>query len=238
MKTKIYITAVLALTYLISVSQTQISSNYTIDSLQHFDKNHWPNYISLNHPSQADAAEFMIAQERRYISDTYYPTHKLSPSLPTIQQACTNIDFESGNMNGWNLSTGFNPLFNASGCCTTAGGAQAIMTGTGIDPCGGFPVVCPGGLFSVRLGNNGTGGIADRMEQTFSVTAANSNFTYKYAVVFQDPGHAVADQPAFMVQMLDSNGAAIPCTYYNVSAGQNIPGFINSGTCPGVVITP
>ncbi len=238
MKTKIYITAVLALTCILSVSQTHVNSNYTIDSLQHFNKSHWLNYISQNHPSQADAAEFMKAQERQYIRDTYYPSAKLSPSPPTIQQACTNIDFETGNFNGWTLSTGFHPLFNASGCCPTAGGAQAIMTGNGTDPCGGFPVVSPGGLFSVRLGNNGTGGIADRMEQTFSVTAANLNFTYKYAVVFQDPGHAVADQPAFTIQMLDSNGNAIPCTYYNVSAGQNIPGFLNSANCPGVVYKP
>ena len=238
MKTRIYITVVLAVTYILSAGQTQKSSNYTIDSLQHFNRTYWLSYVSQNHPSQADATEFIKSQERRYITDTYYPEKKISPQPPTIQQACTNIDFENGNMNGWSLSTGFNPLFNASGCCPTAGGAQTIMSGTGVDPCGGFPVVCPGGLFSVMLGNNGTGGIADRMEQTFSVTPANSNFTYKYAVVFQDPGHAVADQPAFMVQMLDSNGVAIPCTYYNVSAGQNIPGFINSTNCAGVVYKP
>jgi gliding motility-associated-like protein len=238
MKTKIYITVVLALTSVLSYGQTQKNFNYTIDSLQHFNKSHWLNYISLNHPSQVDVTEFMRAQERQYIRDTYFPTTKLSPSPPTIQQACTNIDFENGNMNGWNLTTGFNPLYNASGCCPTAGGAQLVMSGTGVDPCGGFPVVCPGGLFSVRLGNNGTGGIADRMEQTFSVTPANANFTYKYAVVLEDPGHAIQDQPSFMVQMLDSTGAAIPCTYYNVSAGQNIPGFLNSPNCVNVVYKP
>ncbi|MBP7810480.1 MAG: PKD domain-containing protein [Bacteroidia bacterium] len=238
MKTKIYITVVLAVTYILCLGQTQKSSNYTIDSLQHFNKSYWLSFISQKQPSQADAAEFMKAQERQYIIDTYYPTQKQSPQPPTIQQACTNIDFESGNTNGWTLSNGFHPLFNATGCCPTAGGAQTIMTGNGTDPCGGFPVVSPGGLFSIRLGNNGTGGRADRMEQTFSVTAANLNFTYKYAVVFQDPGHAVADQPAFTIQMLDSSGNAIPCTYYNVSAGQNIPGFINSPNCAGVVYKP
>jgi gliding motility-associated-like protein len=238
MKTKIYITVVLAVTYILCLGQTQKSYNSTIDSLQHFNKSYWLSFISQKQPSPTDAAEFIKAQERQYIMDTYYPTQKQSPQPPTVQQACTNIDFESGNTNGWTLSNGFHPLFNASGCCPTAGGAQTIMTGNGTDPCGGFPVVSPGGLFSIRLGNNGTGGRADRMEQTFSVTAANLNFTYKYAVVFQDPGHAVADQPAFTIQMLDSNGVAIPCTYYNVSAGQNIPGFINSPNCAGVVYKP
>lgn len=238
MKTKIYITAVLAVTYILCSGQTQKSSNYTIDSLQHFNRSYWLSFISPKQPSQAEAAEFMQAQERQYIKETYFPSQKTTPTPPTIQQACTNIDFESGNTNGWTLSSGFHPLYNAAGCCPTAGGAQTIMSGNGVDPCGGFPVVSPGGLFSIRLGNNGTGGIADRMEQTFSVTAANLNFTYKYAVVFQDPGHAVADQPAFTIQMLDANGNLIPCTYYNVSAGQNIPGFLNSPSCPGVVYKP
>lgn len=238
MKSKIYTSAVLALTCLISVSQTPTNYSYTIDSLQHFDQSYWLNFISQKHLSQAEEIEFINAQKRQFIKDTYFASSKLSPNPPTIQQACTNIDFESGNTNGWTLSTGFHPLFNVSGCCPTAGGAQTIMTGNATDPCGGFPVVSPGGLFSIRLGNNGTGGIADRMEQTFSVTAANLNFTYKYAVVFQDPGHAVADQPAFTVQMLDANGNPIPCTYYNVSAGQNIPGFLNSPNCAGVVYKP
>lgn len=239
MKAKIYLTAVLAALYLISAGQALKISSSTIDSLQHFDKNYWLNYASttLNLPS-GNVTEFIKAHERHYIHETYFPEQKQTPNSPIIQQACTNVDFESGTLNGWTAATGFHPLFNASGCCPTAGGAQTIMTGNGVDPCGGFPVVCPGGNFSVRLGNNGTGAIADRLEQKFLVTTANANFTYKYAVVFQDPGHTVNQQPAFRIEMFDSLGAAIPCTYYNVAAGQNIAGFQNSPNCPGVVYKP
>lgn len=239
MKTKIYLTVVLAAMQLLVAGQAQKISNYTIDSLQHFNKAYWQTYATTTlNLSPGMETEFIKAQERQYIRDTYYPTQKLNPSPPTVQQACTNIDFEAGNTNGWILSTGFHPLFNTSGCCPTAGGAQTIMSGNGVDPCAGFPVVCPGGNFSVRLGNNGTGGQADRMEQKFFVTSANANFTYKYAVVFEDPGHTVAQQPSFKVEMMDSLGAAIPCTYYNVAAGQNITGFQNSPGCPGVVFKP
>lgn len=239
MKTKVYLTLVLAALHLLIAGQAQKISNYTIDSLQHFNKAYWLSYAGtkLNLPP-GDESEFIKAQERQYILDTYFPSQKLNPSSPIIQQACTNIDFESGNTNGWVLSSGFHPLFNTSGCCPTAGGAQTIMSGAGVDPCGGFPVVSPGGNFSIRLGNNGTGGQADRMEQKFFVTSANANFTYKYAVVFQDPGHTSTQQPAFKVEMLDSLGLAIPCTYYNVAAGQNISGFQNSVNCPGVVYKP
>lgn len=239
MKAKIYLTAVLAALYFISAGQAHKISSSTIDSLQHFDKNYWLNYANatLNLPP-GSVTEFIKAHERHYIHETYFPEQKQTPNSPVIQQACTNVDFESGTLNGWTATTGFHPLFNAAGCCPTAGGAQTIMTGNGVDPCGGFPVVCPGGNFSVRLGNNGTGAVADRLEQKFFVSAANANFTYKYAVVFQDPGHTVNQQPAFRIEMFDSLGTAIPCTYYNVAAGQNIAGFQNSPNCAGVVYKP
>ncbi len=157
---------------------------------------------------------------------------------PIIQQACTNMDFESGTLNGWVATNGYHPQYNSTGCCPLSGGAQTIMTGNATDPCGGFPVVCPGGVFSLKLGNNQVGGRADRIEQTFMVTPANAYFTYKYAVVLQEPGHNPLHQPKFEIEMLDQNGNQIPCTYYSVTAGQNIPGFQNSTSCPNVIFKP
>ena len=161
------------------------------------------------------------------------------PAPPTLPMAaCTNVDFEQGNLTGWTASTGYNPLYNAIGCCPTAGGAQAITTGGGIDPYGLFPVVCPGGNNSLQLGDALVGGIADRIEQTFLVTNSNSNYSYKYAVVLEDPGHTAAQQPAFMIEMVDSTGNQIPCTYYDVTAGQGIPGFQTSSVQTDVIFKP
>ncbi|MES2761526.1 MAG: PKD domain-containing protein [Bacteroidota bacterium] len=238
MKT-ILLTAVLLAVLLCSPANGQnVTSVSPTDSLANFDTKFWTNFFWSHHTSVNDLPEFIYAHQRTHIHDTYFSSQRISGQNPTPQQACTNIDFESGNLNGWTASNGFNPLFNALGCCQNVGGAQQITAGAGVDGCGGFPLVAAGGNFSVRLGNNGTGGLADRLEQTFNVTAANSNFTYRYAVVFEDPGHAVADQPKFEIEMLDSNGTAIPCTYYNVAAGQNIPGFLNSPNCPNVVYKP
>lgn len=225
------------LTCITAKAQT-INSSSTIDSLANFNEQQWRNFYLSNHHSLNELPEFILSHQRDYIRDTYYSSQRIPGQAPTPQQACTNIDFEAGNLNGWTRSTGYNPGYNATGCCATAGGAQVITSGAGVDNCGGFPLVAPGGNFSVKLGNNGTGGIADRLEQTFSVTSANANFTYKYAVVFEDPGHAVVDQPSFQIDMVDSNGVQIPCTYYNVAAGQNIPGFINSTSCANVVYKP
>ncbi len=233
------LTAVLLAVLLHSPANGQnVTSVSLIDSLANFNTKQWTNFYWSHHTSVNDLPEFVYAHQRDYIRDTYFSPQRISGQPNTPQQACTNIDFESGNLNGWTTSTGYNPLYNALGCCQNAGGAQLVTSGAGLDACGGFPVVSAGGNFSVRLGNNGTGGIADRLEQTFSVTSANANFTYRYAVVFQDPGHATADQPKFEIEMLDSNGVQIPCTYYNVAAGQNIPGFVNSTNCANVVYKP
>jgi gliding motility-associated-like protein len=238
MKTNLLTTAILAVLLSAQVFAQGASLNSPIDSLANFNLQQWIDFYRSNHSSQNELSEFIYAHQRDYIHHTYFSTQRISGTNPTPQQACTNIDFESGNLNGWNTSTGYHSLYNPVGCCQSTGGAQLVTAGAGLDACGGFPVVAPGGNFSLRLGNNLTGGVADRIEQTFNVTASNANFTYKYAVVFQDPGHGLSDQPSFQIEMLDSNGVQIPCTYYNVAAGQNIPGFVNSTNCANVVYKP
>jgi gliding motility-associated-like protein len=233
------LTPVMLMTLLSPAAFAQTAkSNTPIDSLANFNQKQWTDFYLSNHISINDLPEFIYAQQRDYIQHTFFSSQRNQGTPPSPQQACTNIDFESGNLTGWNTSTGYNPLYNSIGCCSSAGGAQIITSGTGNDLCGGFSTVAPGGNFSVRLGNNGTGGIADRLEQTFMVTSSNANFTYKYAVVLEDPGHSLADQPKFEIEMIDSNGIQVPCTYYSVAAGQNIPGFLNSTNCANVVYKP
>lgn len=218
-------------------SQTGTPSPQAIDSLAGFDTATWNNYYTSHFTNPHDLPEFISAHQREYIRKTFYPLQRLANTIPTPQQSCTNIDFEMGNLTGWTRTTGFHPLYNPIGCCPTPGGAQVITSGTGVDPCGGFPVVAPGGNFSLQLGNTGVNGVAHRISQTFNVTTANANFTYKYAVVFQDPGHIPSQQPSFQVNMLDSTGNPIPCTYYNVAAGQGIPGF-QASACASVIYKP
>lgn len=239
MKTITYNSVVLAALLSIAAKAQTNNSSYTIDSLGNFNETTWANFYYQYHTNTNELPEFIAAQKRDYIRSIYFTNSQRNSVQPnTPQQACTNIDFENGTLNGWTSSTGYNPSYNPTGCCISAGGAQVITSGLTTDACGGFPVVDASGNFSVKLGDNNVGGVADRLEQTFMVTSVNANFTYKYAVVFQDPGHALADQPSFQIEMLDSNGVQIPCTFYNVAAGQNIPGFISSANCANVVYKP
>jgi gliding motility-associated-like protein len=239
MKLNSVIPATLLAMSTIAINAQSKLQHSTIDTLLNFNTTKWINFYNTKHQSQKDLKEYLTSQQRDYIKDAFFshaPKNLGQSSRP--QAACTNIDFENGNLTGWTTSTGYNPLYNPLGCCATSGGAQTITSGAGLDPCGGFPIVAPGGTFSLKLGNNAVNGIADRIEQTFFVTTANANFMYRYAVVFEDPGHTVANQPSFVAEMLDSSGVQIPCTYYSVSAGSGIPGFLNSTGCTGVVYKP
>lgn len=220
------------------IAIAQQNSSSTVDSLEGFNETAERAYFLSHHSGLGDYNEFIAARKKDYIADKFYPTQKLNVPPPATMTACTNVDFENGTTNGWALSTGYNPAYNATGCCPNAGGAQNIVSGPGTDGCGGFPIVGPYGSYSLMLGNNQTGGIADRIEQTFTVTQANSIYVYRYAVVLEDPGHSPADQPSFQIDMVDASGTQIPCTFYQVSAGQGIPGFQNSATCAGVIYKP
>lgn len=213
------------------------SQSTTIKGPGTFNEQEAREFFNAHHTNPLDYAEFLNSRLHDHQNGSHL-TGKPNALPPVPQAACTNMDFENGNLTGWTATTGFHPAYNVTGCCPNAGGAQTIVSGAATDPCGGFPVVAPGGSFSLMLGNNQTGGQADRIEQTFTVSAANANFTYQYAVVLQDPGHAAADQPSFQIEMVDANGNQIPCSFYQVSAGQGIPGFQNSPNCANVIFKP
>ncbi|HXK91410.1 MAG TPA: hypothetical protein PLA75_04980, partial [Bacteroidales bacterium] len=144
---------------------------------------------------------------------------------------CNNLDFEEGNFTGWTCQTGINygyPAGSWTGSLPVAN-RHTIETG-GTDPYGGFPKVAPGGgTYSVRLGNNGTGRQAERIIFSFIVGPTDTNFIYKYAVVFQDPNHPVVQQPYFELKILNSQNQVIHCGQQHYTAASNIPGFIYAG---------
>lgn len=164
-------------------------------------------------------------------------------------QGCVNSDFSDSTFNGWVGSTGCHPnatspaSCNGVGCCPTTGivaGRHEIISTQGTDACGGFPLIPAGRKVVAKLGNNLTGSQAEQLSKTFKVTEETSGFTYWYALVLQNPtGHTSAEKPAFSIIMTETlTGDTIPCSYYFVSAGEGIPGFVNSTACTGVIYKP
>jgi len=155
----------------------------------------------------------------------------------SIAQTCpSNVDFELGNFTNWYLYRG--------SCCPintptagTATGRHTITSGAATDPYGGFPIVAPGGgSYSLKLGNNSTGSQAERARYFIRIPSGVNNYSliFRYAVVFEDPGHVAADQPRFEVKAYDSiTNAIINCSQFTYIATSSLPGFsvspINSG---------
>lgn len=164
----------------------------------------------------------------------------LNPSLiyvlgPVRVSVCANGNFETGiDANQWSggygrvLGTGvveydsFNTGLMA-GPYSSADAHHTLMTAgpdsilLGSVPSVSMSRVAPGGsLQAVRIGNAATGRGAELLSKTFVVTAANSNISFWYAVVLQNPNDAshtgvnINKQPGFRVRVLDNNGVEIP----------------------------
>src|SRR6185312_11688128 len=129
------------------------------------------------------------------------PDHNLTGAC---NPSCTNLDFSSGNLSGWNayyasnnsLASSFSvsaltggpagAVTRAAFDATTNTDQVAIMSGTGVDPvCGAFiPLTPPLGNFSCRVGDSTTAlqGVAE-VSNTFTVPAGNAMLTIQYAAV-------------------------------------------------------
>lgn len=146
--------------------------------------------------------------------------------------ACTNPDFEMGDFTAWEgsegtASTGANPNWTANTF------NQASIVGVGADPLvPGLQMVNPngGGSFAARVGDQAIGGLAGRLSLSFTVTSANTNFTYSYAVVLEDPvsGHTQSESPYFKLQLRDQNGSVLACGSYQEFGGTGISGYTQS----------
>lgn len=161
-----------------------------------------------------------------------------TPPAKMLNGPCVNMDFEDGTTNGWDLYDGDvdgSVPYSYINNTVVGPGASHLIVSAGVDPVCGFPMVNPaGGAYSCRLGDGvGTGAKAAKMTQTFMVTPANSIFSYSYAVVLQDPGHTVQEQPYFTVRVYDQFGNNVNCGSYSVIAGPGATGF---QTAPGGVM--
>ena len=168
-----------------------------------------------------------------------------SKNLPT--GPCVNAGFEDTTFANWTAGTGNltnypGPTTWTPGFSTTTINAlesdplarQTIMTNAAgfdvnaISTVSGLPEIpytAPGGGgVSVRLGNSYVTGVAntaetEKLDYPITVTPTNTSFTYKYAVVLENPtGHTATQQPRFTIQVYDMSGNIVtgPCGTYNV----------------------
>ncbi|MEP7373918.1 MAG: WG repeat-containing protein [Chitinophagaceae bacterium] len=151
-----------------------------------------------------------------------------------------NIGFERGDFTNWSCYTG-NVVANGTTNVITVNPSPPTpnrhviyprTNPSALDPYGLFPINPPDGSgYAFKLGNNINGAEAERVRYQIDVpaNAADYSITYRYAVVFQDPGHFRYQQPRFSVRLLDiAANKYLPCASYEYVADDTIPGFFSS----------
>lgn len=157
-----------------------------------------------------------------------------------IYPQCFNADFSNADFTNWIGTTGENSggSFNnqviginqgTTNSLPTDAGQQTIINQGYYDPNTNnlLWTIPPGGTSCARLGNENTNYGAERLAYTINVNASNIVFTYQYAVVLEDPGHVVTDQPKFTIYVLDSLQHVFDptCGEYEVSSSAGITGW-------------
>jgi len=149
------------------------------------------------------------------------------------QTSSLNSDFELGDFTGWSASNGdwnksTHEVYFTNN--TIIDGRQTIISENYYDrnTCGELPTIPPdGGNFVAKLGNNIKGAQAEQLRYSITVTEENALFIYKYAVVFEDPGHEEYEQPFFELVIKDVYGTIIDpiCGYNRIISSDSIKGF-------------
>jgi hypothetical protein len=116
---------------------------------------------------------------------------------------CANGDLETGTLQGWQAFYGsrlnsatINLNSLQSGVINGRHTIRSLADGDDPYLVGILPQVGEGN-YSVRLGNSATNGEADVLAYTFTVNPQNKNFSFRFAVVLQDPHHPPSEQPFF-----------------------------------------
>lgn len=106
---------------------------------------------------------------------------------------CFNGNAENGDFTGWRGATSTRTSAGVSINQMVEGISPGFhsVTNAGFDPIvGGNLLSTVGeGLHSFKIGDNVNNNHGDRMSYTFTVTAANANFGFMYAMVLQDGAH-------------------------------------------------
>ena len=148
----------------------------------------------------------------------------------------SNMDFEYGDFTNWNCSigtvstvSGKNVINWLSSVQTPRQHSIVPRAGSGLDPYGWFPRICPNGSgYSVQLGNSLVGREAEKIAYTYTIPSTLSVFSilFHYAVVLQNPNHSTEEQPRFRANITDvTTGELITCATFDFAASGGLPGF-------------
>jgi gliding motility-associated-like protein len=169
--------------------------------------------------------------KRQFIIDKYQLNQSMNGAMSKTspfpaQPACTNVDFETGNLSGWTVRWGYNAnSMTMQGCCPNIPpfNVANVINGVGNDPyIPAISLVSPlGGSKILQLNDTNSYARAQRVSQTFYVTSGNAIFQVAYCPVLnadEDGVHTCNMMPYVTILLKDSLGNVMNCPKLEVMA--------------------
>lgn len=155
-------------------------------------------------------------------------------SILMVSQTCPNLNFESGNLNNWTITSGSPDLFtnyNMTGCCASPGSTAVAVYSTPLaDPYfGTLPASPLGGNFVAKVNNINMNGNASRITNTFAVSS-NTVFQFAIAGVVDGITESCSSVAYAHIRVLDNTGTPFYSTHY-------VPVGVNTATCSFAAFT-
>lgn len=125
-----------------------------------------------------------------------------------------NADFETGTTANWTYYRGtvaMGHVFTLASSSSSVTGLHTLMTGSGTDMYGGFPVVGHG-VYSIKLSHDTADNNANAASYNIHVPATGTyELDYYYAAVLQGSAHVATEQSTMVISAVDSaTGAPLP----------------------------
>jgi hypothetical protein len=186
--------------------KTQV--NPVLDSLKAYNQSKTLQFARENNLSADELKPFLQNSKNSFMSERL--GSDMSSGLNYNKFAsmpAANIDFETGNFNGWNLYTGINNnSVNQTGSFNSGAGSSTILAG-GTDSWVPISLMSPlGGNFVARVNRDVTGAQHCKLQNKIYVTPATNLLKFAYACVFQKAGHNCEIQPYMSVTLRDTLG--------------------------------
>ncbi len=150
---------------------------------------------------------------------------------------CWNSGFEGNNFQNWETFLG---VLNTGGGVNLSSLNQTydptqhqIVNANSIDPVGDFNMGdC--GFRAAKIGDLAGGRKVSMIKYTVTITPQNANFSFRYAMVLQDPNHKANEQPFFQYLLLEGNRSNFTnvnqiITSKKFTSSANDPFFSNAG---------
>ncbi|MES2763372.1 MAG: T9SS type A sorting domain-containing protein [Bacteroidota bacterium] len=141
-------------------------------------------------------------------------------SILTVVAQPVNLEFNSGNINGWTLQEGANLDSQSHTVDAYLASTEYSVMVPGSTETNTVPIsmTSPLGGNFLRFGRTTFGGYTYKLNQTYPVNSASS-LAFSYALVMEDGSHPCNEQAYFNFTLKDNSGNVIPGAYINTIVG-------------------